>query len=110
MQGLAEDTQVHCLGTGTMGYHTDTIRLSINGYPQPGMADIWTALAAHKHRVPMIAIARTEAFLKEIPLNGPSIWNETRKDDRAHVSLINSVDNWDDVPDAKTLSVLYTNS
>jgi hypothetical protein len=33
--------QVNILGTGTIAFHTDTIKLSIDDFKLPNMADIW---------------------------------------------------------------------
>lgn len=48
---LEIDTQVHIPGTGTLGFHTDNIKLSQSIFLVPNMTDIWLAVHAHKNKI-----------------------------------------------------------
>ena len=49
-----EDTYVHILGTGTVGFHTATIKVSLNDFKKPNMADVFFAELGQKQKVPFI--------------------------------------------------------
>ncbi len=50
------DTQVHVLGTGCVGFHTDTLRLSYTDFELPNMADLFFAQAAQEQDVPRVVL------------------------------------------------------
>lgn len=50
----ANDTPVHILGTGTIGFNTDTIKVSFADFLEPNMADIWFAKLGQEQEVAFI--------------------------------------------------------
>jgi hypothetical protein len=62
---LQKDRYVHILGTGTVAYHTDTIRVQHKDFKIKNMADIWFGVIAQQQKVPMICIARPHHYLRE---------------------------------------------
>jgi hypothetical protein len=65
-RSLVHDRLVNLLGTGTTGYHIGTIALSRDDFKEPGMADLWLALAVKRQKVPMICVERPEMWLKPL--------------------------------------------
>lgn len=91
-RALREDIPVHLLGSGTVALHTDTLRLPLDAFPRTGMADIWLAVLAHGHGIPLIAVARPSGLLRPLQDDGPTLYDEFRDDDSAHVDALRSVD------------------
>jgi hypothetical protein len=48
------DEHVHILGTGTIGFHTSTIRVKFSDFKKPNMADIFFAKLGQEQSVPFI--------------------------------------------------------
>jgi len=49
-----EDTFVHILGTGTIGFHTSTIKVRLQDFKKPNMADVFFAQLGQIQKVPFI--------------------------------------------------------
>lgn len=64
----AADVPVHVIGTGTIGWHTSTLRLTIDDLADWDAVDYRVAIAAQKQRVPMLCLARPAGWLKSLPL------------------------------------------
>lgn len=52
-----KDTGVHLLGTGVCGFHTDTVRPTMDEFVHPNMADAFLAIHAQRREVPMVVLA-----------------------------------------------------
>ena len=93
---MKNDMPVHLLGTGTLAYHTDTMRMSIEEFKKPNMADIWFALKAQEKEVGLMCVARPRGWIKNNDCidQSKSIFNEMRPDISEQVSAITSVHNW----------------
>jgi hypothetical protein len=92
--GNPADWWCHSVGTGTLAYHTSTIQLSPDDFKIPNMADVWFALAAHRQRVPCVAIARPENWITIMePPKGTTIWEQwhEHRDDSVQTEAIKSV-------------------
>ena len=89
--GLAKDKPVHILGTGVMGYHSSTMRVSMADFPYRSMSDIWfgiacqeghpDALPGREHGIPLVCLARPLALFESSP-SSSVLWEE--KDDATH--------------------------
>jgi len=77
---LDRDVQVNMVGSGTLGYHTDTIKPRFSDFISPGRSDIWFSALCYKKCIPIVCIARKEGWLRAIPTEGLSIWDRTRTD------------------------------
>src|SRR5699024_3577469 len=66
---VKNDTRVHLLGTGTTGFHTDTIRLSLSDFKAPNMADAFLAAEAKKQGVEMIVLGHLRG--QAVPMETP---------------------------------------
>ena len=51
-----DDTFVHILGTGTIGFHTSTIKVKLKDFIKPNMADVFFAELGQKQKVPFIVM------------------------------------------------------
>lgn len=95
---LAQERTVHLIGTGTSAFHTSTIKVRIEDFPKPNMADIWFALLAQKQNIPMILITRPLLWIKDAPeaTNTSSIYTTSKG--KSHGSyqteIIKQYHNW----------------
>jgi hypothetical protein len=62
-RALALDRGAHLLGTGTVAFHRDTLALTYRDFGEPGMADLWFAVAARRQGVPLVCVARDAGWL-----------------------------------------------
>ncbi|HEX6960342.1 MAG TPA: glycosyltransferase family 2 protein, partial [Lacipirellula sp.] len=95
-QATGRDAFVNLLGTGTTAYHTDTLKLSLDNFPHPGMADVWLAIAAKRQGVPMVAVQRPKQWL--LPLaeaEESSLFAAARLDDEVQTLAIKAEGSWD---------------
>jgi len=63
---LQEDTQVHILGTGTVGFHTSTIRVRFSDFEFPNMADSFLARLGQEQQVPFVVQKHGEGEMTSI--------------------------------------------
>ena len=93
------DWVVHLLGTGTVFYSANRLRLSRENFGAPGMADVWFAAAARRQGVPLVSIARDKQWLKQLQTDDDGIYNESRgRDDlQTDVAISNRLNDWDEV-------------
>lgn len=61
---LRYDAPCHVIGTGCMGYHTDTIKISLRDFPSANMADIHFSIKAHNQGIPLIVLAHKENWIR----------------------------------------------
>lgn len=62
---VEKDVPVHLLGTGTLGYHTDTFRPDPEAvFLAPNMADSWLALYGQQHQIPFVCLAHPQGWIK----------------------------------------------
>lgn len=63
------DTPVHVLGTGCLGFNTTTIKIGINDFVQPNMADIWFAKRAQEDGVAFVVMEHKKGEIVESELS-----------------------------------------
>jgi hypothetical protein len=74
-QALPRDELVQLLGTGTLAYHTSTLRPVFEGFRTTGMADLWFAIQAREQGVALLAQARPARWLRPIDHDGERIFD-----------------------------------
>lgn len=77
------------LGTGTVCFHSSTVRLKLDDFKTTGICDLWFALACHKQGVPLISVPRGNAWLREPSgvTHGPRLYAEAAYDGGDHTRL-----------------------
>lgn len=96
--GLVADRSVHLLGTGTVAFHRDTLALTYSDFGEPGMADLWLAIAAKRQGVPLRCIARGPGWLRPLGEAGqPSLYGEYARaaGDEVQTGLARAHGPWD---------------
>jgi len=59
------DTFVHVAASGCSGYHTDTIKVSIQNFPSSKDTDLYFSLAAQKNKTPIVVLSHEEGWVKD---------------------------------------------
>lgn len=80
-EDLVAPEAVHMLGTGTTLIPRAAIRLSMDDFAMRNASDLQLAIAAQRQGTPMVAVAREEAWVKEVrpwTAEGYSIWKATK--------------------------------
>lgn len=90
-KALENDTQVDIPGTGTLGFHTDLIKLTSDIFIKPNMTDLWLALYAKNKGIPIICIERTSNWLLQARGKAfiESIYKSSIKNDSFQTCLLN---------------------
>ncbi len=77
IDSLAEDLPVHVAGTGVLCYPGDLIKLSIDDFPVPNMADVWFARVCKQQGIPRYAAAHEPGLV--VPTAPPCLTGPCRR-------------------------------
>lgn len=95
------DAFVNLLGTGTLGYHTDTIRFQFDEFTARGMADVFAAIQAKRLGIPMICVKREKGWLESMDPDeeeeGDTLWDEFHHADDLQTSLVKAEGDWSEL-------------
>lgn len=92
---LEADTLVNNLGTGTVAFHTNLLRgLNVTYFKKPGMADLYFSVFCKKQHIPMVAIARPNEWLRELPSPNTSLYHEFKEADNEQSKFIQANSPW----------------
>ena len=84
---LSHDQLVQLLGTGTLAYHTSTLRPSFDEFRTTGVADLWLAIQARRHGVGLLAQARPTGWLQPIDHDGDTIFYRAQREDERETAI-----------------------
>lgn len=89
---LENDIFIHVAGTGCMGWHSDTMSITMSDFPSANMADIHVSILCQKKKVPIVALAHNGNWIKGsyYPPNS-SLSGAMAKNDKEHTDRVNSV-------------------
>ena len=65
-RGLSVPLPVQIVGTGTMGYHVDSVQFDYRSFRYQRMVDLFVAVHAQTHNIPMITPPRPDEWMKPI--------------------------------------------
>ena len=100
LRRVQEAQPVHVLGTGCLVYHTDTLTLTPEDFPEPNMADIWLAIAAQKQAVPRVVLSHSANWLVLTHTHQPdSIFDTYHQRDHRQTELVRDNAPWALLPD-----------
>lgn len=75
---VAEDTQVHVIGTGCIGFDNRQVKLDMSVFDYPGMADLTFSRLCAKQGIPLTVLSHRSNYLTYLPpSNGQTIWRST---------------------------------
>ena len=78
---ISQDIYVDILGTGCLGFHTDTLFPDRSVFPKPNMADVYFAIFAREKKVPLLLCEHPKEILK--PLETKTSISEDSISDKA---------------------------
>lgn len=92
---LEHDALVNNLGSGTVAFHSTLLRgLELEHFQESGMADLYLSVFCKQRNIPMIAIARPDDWLQELPSPNTSLYQEFSKADVQQSLLIRTHKPW----------------
>lgn len=74
---LIRRRRVHVVGTGTAAFHSDVVRMTLDDFKHPNMADIWLARYAQQRGLPLFAVPRPERWLVPLEVLRPTIYQQS---------------------------------
>ena len=66
-EAQSRDMSVQIGSFGTLAYHTDVIRFTVDDFPSPNMDDVYGSLKARRQGLPIISIARPHRWIHKTP-------------------------------------------
>ncbi|WP_339733651.1 glycosyltransferase [uncultured Gimesia sp.] len=88
---IPQDMFVDIPGTGTMGWHTDDIKLRMNDFDLPGMEDIAAYRAIYQHSYSVVVVAHPESWLRSSThKNDGGLYSDSIRDDSKETEVINA--------------------
>ena len=97
---LRRDAVVNQLGTGTVGFHTDLWRPSLEWFIHKGMADVFFAIEAKRRNITLIAMEKPRGWLKSRDTSEgecKGLYEEFRGNDVVQTNLIKAEEPFDEV-------------
>ncbi len=92
---LRHDQLVNAIGTGAAAFHSDLLKgMDLRHFPTPGMADLHLAAFCKKRGIPMVAIARPDAWIQEQPTHNATLFDEFRSNDSVQADIIRKHRPW----------------
>lgn len=76
LHAVAGNRPVHVGGTGVMGYHTSTVRVTPKDFKHPNMADVWMGLLCQEQGVPCVVLGHPAGWIKS-PWVQDTIWRKS---------------------------------
>ncbi len=75
---VREDVFVDLVGTGVCAFNTSRLRVILDDFPEPNMADIWLSKLAWGQGVPLVVLKHDMGYLKYLPQK-TTIWHQQAK-------------------------------
>jgi glycosyltransferase involved in cell wall biosynthesis len=88
LQKTINDNLVHIGGTGVMCFHTDTIKIPMNYFTKPNMADIWFSKFCYENNIAIICLEHNNNLLKHQNVT-ETIYNNNINNDQYQTKLVN---------------------
>jgi hypothetical protein len=86
---LKEDTKIDIVGAGTIAYHTDTLKLSMDDFETTGMSDIWISIKLRALKIKPVCISRKNNWLNQTDYKQEmSLWKDLKNDNSFQTNAI----------------------
>jgi hypothetical protein len=97
-----QDTPAHVLGTGVLGYHTDTMKITLADFKAINMGDIWFSIQAELQNIPRVVLKHEAGWIQylKVPF-ADTIAGWHHNNEAVQVEAMNSI-KW------KPLKIEYT--
>lgn len=83
--------EVTMLGTGTMAFHSDTVKLKPEDLPEKNMLDPRMSILLREKGIPQMVLVRAKDYLTQIPRSqeGECIWKKALENDTIQTKIMN---------------------
>lgn len=88
MDTLNEDSIVQIGGTGVMCFHTNLLKVDIDYFKKPNMADVWIGKYCYENNIGIICVEHNKNFLK-LQEVGETIYETYKKSDDIQTKIVN---------------------
>jgi glycosyltransferase involved in cell wall biosynthesis len=85
---LDSDKVVQFGGTGVMGFHTDLLKVSMDYFQYPNMADVWIGKYSKENNIKIICASHDKDLVKQQSYE-ESIYSNDLRDDTKQTKLVN---------------------
>jgi hypothetical protein len=85
-----KDVKVQFGGTGVMCFHTSLMKIPINYFQNPNMADVWVGKYCIENNIDIICLKHDEGYIKYIPQK-TTIYDLESKNDKIQSLVVNSI-------------------
>ena len=86
---VKNDVEIQFGGTGVMCFHTDTLKLNIDYFQHPNMADVWIGKAAKENGLKIICVEHRKNYLSYIS-QSDTIFDSQVKNDKIQTDIVNT--------------------
>lgn len=90
LENVKNDVIVQFGGTGVMCFHTSLLKVSIDEFLYPNMADIWIGKFAKQRNIPILCLQHSKGYIGYIHQN-TTIFNEHSTNDRVQTFVVNKL-------------------
>lgn len=90
LENVKNDVVVQFGGTGVMCFHTSLLKVSIDEFLYPNMADIWVGKFAKQRNIPILCLQHSKGYIGYIPQNS-TIYNDHSSNDRVQTFVVNKL-------------------
>ena len=89
LNDVKNDVIVQFGGTGVMCFHTSLLKVSINDFLYPNMADVWIGKFAKQKNIPILCLQHSKGYIKYIPQT-TTIYDESSSNDKIQTLVVNN--------------------
>lgn len=86
---VKNDVIVQFGGTGVMCFHTSLLKVSINDFLYPNMADVWIGKFAKQKNIPILCLKHSKGYIKYTPQT-TTIYDESSSKDKIQTLVVNN--------------------
>lgn len=90
LENVKNDVIVQFGGTGVMCFHTSLLKVSIDEFLYPNMADIWIGKFAKQRNIPILCLQHSKGYIGYIHQN-ETIFNQHSTNDRVQTFVVNKL-------------------
>lgn len=87
---VRNDVKVQFGGTGVMCFHTSLMKIPIDYFQNPNMADVWVGKYCIENNIEIICLKHDEGYVKYIPQK-TTIYDVESKNDNEQTKIVNSI-------------------
>lgn len=100
-----KDIKVQFGGTGVMAFHTDLLKINMDYFKLPNMADVWVGKYAKENNIDIISVKRNKSMVIQQSID-ESIYDNYLTDDTHQTIIVNQIF---EIPEISIIIPTYNN-